>query len=54
MIDSCERALIAASTDQQYKVCANFLLIKLSLFVTKERFGCDLTCFTKSDPVKIA
>lgn len=53
MIDTCENALISATEDPLYKLNANFLLLKLSLFVIRERFGCDLVCITKSDPSRI-
>ena len=53
MIASCETSLLSAADDPQFKICASFLLIKLSHFVIRERFGCDLVCVTKSDPNRI-
>ena len=44
MINTCETTLIKVAEDPAYKICANFLILKLSLFIVKERFGCELVC----------
>lgn len=54
MINSCEASLSRATTDPALKTVAKFLLLKLALFVARERFGCDLLYITQMDPLKIA
>ena len=54
MINSCETSLTRVMTDRSLKVMAKFLLLKLALFVQRERFGCDLLYITQMDAMKIA
>ena len=54
MINSCETALIRVSNDPKFKILAKFILLKLSLFTQKERFGCDLLYLTQQDANLIA
>ena len=54
MINSCENALVTASKNAEFKILGKFVLLKLALFVQRERFGCDLLYVTGSDPLKLA
>ena len=42
MITSCEKSLTQVMRDRELKIVTKFLLLKLALFVQKERFCCSL------------
>lgn len=54
MINSCEQSLVKASTDKEYKIVAKFLLLKLTLFISREKFGCGLVYISQQPALKIA
>ena len=47
-IKSCETALLAVN-EGQVAISAKYILVKLYLFLAKERFGCNLEYVTQSD-----
>ena len=48
IIKSCETALLAVN-DSKLKISAKYILVKLGLFVQKEKFGCGLFYVTQND-----
>ena len=53
MINSCENALLKVR-DKNFKIQALFVLLKFTLFVHSERFGCNLTFVSQMEPSKLA
>ena len=54
MINSCEKSLNQVLRDRELKIVAKFLLLKLALFVQKERFCCSLYYTTEMTAIQIA